>query len=89
MNPVTVRIREFATGVVVDYRTTVEDEYVDNQAFYYEMGNGSCDCNRKLMFGEAQGIEFSDEETPCGESNFEVQVYVNGNLVHNEWRETW
>jgi len=44
------------------------------------MGNGSCDCNRKLMFGQAQGIEFSDEDTPCGNTKYIVRV-TNGNDI--------
>ena len=89
MVKVFVKIREVATGKVVDYSIDIEDKYADNQGFYYGEGNGSCDCNRKLMFGQAQGIEFSDEETPCGSKAFEVQVYVGGDLRWSEWRETW
>jgi hypothetical protein len=85
MVDVLVKIREVATGKEVDYKTEVEEQYADGQSFYYEMGNGRCDCNRKLMFGQAQGIEFSDEETPCGNSRYLVQVVVNGGVCVDEW----
>ena len=84
MGKVIVRIREVATGEQVEVTNEVDDRYIESQGFYYEMGNGSCDCNRKLEFGHAQGINFTDEETPCGESAFEVRVEVNGQVVWNE-----
>jgi hypothetical protein len=77
---ITVRIREVSTGKEVDSLQDVEEKYLDNQNFYYDMGNGSCDCNRKLMFGQAQGIEFSDEDTPCGKTKYIVRV-TNGNDI--------
>jgi hypothetical protein len=81
---VTVRIREVATGKEFDTFQEVEDEYLDGQEFYYGEGNGSCDCNRKLMFGDAQGIQFSDEETPCGSSKYKVRVVVGDQIVLDE-----
>jgi hypothetical protein len=80
MAQITVRIREVSTGKEVDSLQDVEEKYLDNQNFYYDMGNGSCDCNRKLMFGQAQGIEFSDEDTPCGHTKYIVRV-TNGNDI--------
>lgn len=80
MAQITVRIREVSTGKEVDSLQDVEEKYLDNQNFYYDMGNGSCDCNRKLMFGQAQGIEFSDEDTPCGKTKYIVRV-TNGNDI--------
>ncbi len=82
----TIRIREVATGKEVDYHFDVDSKYSDNQRFYYEEGNGCCDCNRKLMFGEAQGIEFTDEETPCGSSRYIVKVTADadGHIVLDE-----
>jgi hypothetical protein len=77
---ITVLIREVSTGKEVDSLQDVEEKYLDNQNFYYDMGNGSCDCNRKLMFGQAQGIEFSDEDTPCGNTKYIVRV-TNGNDI--------
>jgi hypothetical protein len=82
--PVIVRIRENASGVEVDHLGDIEEQYKDNQSFYYELGNGSCDCNRKLMFGYGQGIEFSDEETPCTNNRYSVRVKVNGEVVYDE-----
>lgn len=81
---ITIRIRERATGKELDVQTEVEEKYLDNQNFYYSLGNGSCDCNRKLMFGQAQGIEFSDEETPCGNTRYDVRVTIGGNIVLDE-----
>jgi hypothetical protein len=81
---ITIRIREVSTGKEVDSIQEVENKYLDNQRFYYEDGNGSCDCNRKLMFGYAQGIEFSDEETPCGHSKYLVRVSIGERIVLDE-----
>ena len=84
MKSVVVRIREVSTGEEVDYIQAVEEQYLDNQDFYYGEGNGSCDCNRKLMFGEAKGIKFSDEETPCGSTRYQVRVTADGKIVLDE-----
>lgn len=81
MGRVTIRIREVSTGKEVDCYQEVEQEYLDNQGFYYGDGNGSCDCNRKLMFGQAQGIEFSDEETPCGSTKYKARVTIGNGIV--------
>ncbi len=81
---VTIRIREVSTGKEVDYYQEVEQEYLDSERFYYEDGNGCCDCNRKLMFGYGQGINFSDEETPCGSTKYEVRVTVGDRVVFDE-----
>ncbi len=80
-----VRIREVETGKEVDSLQDVEEEYLDNQRFYYEEGMGSCDCNRKLMFGYAQDINFSDEETPCGGSKYKVRVTVGDDVILDEF----
>ena len=82
--PVVVRIREVATRKEFDYHTSVDEKYADGQRFYYEDGNGSCDCNRKLMFGYAQETSFSDEETPCGQSRYLVRVMVGERVVLDE-----
>ncbi len=84
MEHVTIRIREVSTGKEIDYVQEVEQEYLDNQRFYYEEGNGCCDCNRKLMFGYGQGISFSDEETPCGSIRYKVRVTVGLDVVLDE-----
>jgi hypothetical protein len=85
MIKVLVRIREVETGKEIDSYHDVEEKYRDNQRFYYEEGNGSCDCNRKLMFGYARGIEFSDEETPCTGGRYVVQVIIDGETILNEF----
>lgn len=41
--------------------------------FWWEEGNGSCDCNRELFFlGDREDLE-------CGDDRFEI--------THFEWRE--
>lgn len=82
--PEVVRIREVATGVEVDYITEVDEQFIDNQSFYYSMGNASCDCNRKLMFGYGHGIQFLDEWTPCGQGKYLVRVTIKGEVVYDE-----
>jgi hypothetical protein len=82
----TIRIRETVTGKEVDYHQSVEEKYADTQRFYFEDGNGCCDCNRKLMFGEAQGIKFVDPETPCGMNHYYIKVTedVSGRVILDE-----
>lgn len=85
MTQVIIRIREVETGKEVDSIQEVEEQYLDNQNFYYSMGNGCCDCNRKLMFGYAQGINFSDEETPCGKHKYNVRVIIGNDIILDEF----
>lgn len=82
---IVIRIREVSTGKEIESIQEVDEEYLDNQRFYYEEGNGCCDCNRKLLFGQVQDIEFSDEETPCGYEKFKIQVLVADKIILNEW----
>lgn len=81
---VIAKIREVASGREVDYITDVDARYADSQRFWWEEGNGSCDCNRKLFFGYAQGIEFSDEETPCTQYAYKVRVIVDEEVILDE-----
>lgn len=81
---VVIRIREVSTGEEVDCIEEVEEQYSDIQDFYYGEGNGCCDCNRKLMFGQAKGIKFPVEETPCGSTRYKVRVTVDGKIVLDE-----
>ena len=82
--PVICRIREVTSGREVDYLTDVDAKYSDSQRFWWEEGNGSCDCNRKLFFGYAQGIEFTDEETPCTQSAYKVRVTMGEKVILDE-----
>jgi hypothetical protein len=82
--PVTIHIREVSTGKEVSIVEEVEDRYLDTERFYYEEGNGSCDCNRKLMFGRALGIEFSDPETPCGSGKYQIRVSIGDHVILDE-----
>lgn len=91
MIPYTVTIRETATGKEVKYKdnwTPWEDDPTGEGglSFMYGEGNYSCDCNRKLFFGYAQDIKFSDEETPCGNTRYFVTVVIDdtGLVVYSD-----
>jgi hypothetical protein len=84
MTKVTLTILEVASGEVRLRFHDIEDKYADNQRFYYEDGNGSCDCNRKIEFGLGGGVEFLDEETPCGSVGYKVRVRVGDDVVYDE-----
>lgn len=63
-----IDITEVATGITV----TVEWDG-EGAEFWWEEGNGSCDCNRWLYFQRAHGIE-PDDDVPCSEGRFTVEL---------------
>jgi len=54
------------------HEENVDEKYLEGTEFYWSEGNASCDCNRKLFWGRAGGIEFDDDDTPCGDDAFAV-----------------
>jgi len=76
--PFKIKIRENATGETVETEyihywespeTTEERNYYIR--FWWEEGNGACDCNRGGFFHRARGEE--DKET-CGEVKYSVDI---------------
>lgn len=87
----TIRIREASTGKEVESH----DDWIpwerdptgeEGLHFMFADGNYSCDCNRKLFFGRAEDIEFSDEDTPCGHNQYFVRITLDetGKVVLDE-----
>ena len=72
-----IDITEVATGETV----TVEWEGPEDGAeFWWEDGNGGCDCNRELYFRRAQGIE-TDAEF-CSHGRFTVANLRRAESLH-------
>ena len=63
------------------------DEDTQEVALYiWEEGNFACDCNRQLFWWRANNE--NEDETPCGDSKFSVNIYsTNGKLVYKEFEE--
>uniref|UniRef100_A0A6M3LKE5 Uncharacterized protein n=1 Tax=viral metagenome TaxID=1070528 RepID=A0A6M3LKE5_9ZZZZ len=76
-----VTIRDNKTGEERTYESyCIWDE--DSQCpctFIWEEGNYSCDCNRKIFFGQAMGEEYDDDETPCGDNAYSVKIVSKKN----------
>lgn len=73
-------IVDTATGEVAwhqDSWINEDDSYSPTSEFIWTEGNYSCDCNRKLFFYRAKGLEASDEETPCHDGR------------KNQYKVTW
>lgn len=63
-----VAIRKNETGEVV--MTEHDLEWTDGSEFWWTFGNMGCDCNRRLCFDRAKGIEIDPEAVECGETEY-------------------
>lgn len=52
--------------------------------FWFEDGNGACDCNRGKMFAEAGGEEDPNED--CGDDAYTILKYLfsDGSELHGD-----
>ena len=82
-------IRNNQTGEIRQYKDdAIWDE--DNgcpHLFIWEEGNYSCDCNRKIFWGDSIGHEYEDEETPCGDGDFSINLEnpKTGEIFYREY----
>ncbi len=63
-------IKHNATGVVRQYPT---EESAELNPFWWEEGNGCCDCNRRLFFARVDG-EKEDWGSPCSHDKYSVNL---------------
>ena len=78
MTPVdcyTMEIRCNATGDIRE-RTYKYGPWDYGQEWYWTEGNFGCDCNRKMEFDRAAGIEpfESDDNYPCGTGSYAARL---------------
>lgn len=68
---VTVTLRRTSDGVTRKW-TEARNSLCDPR-YWWEEGNGSCDCNRTIYFARAGGEEEpDDDEYLCGDTAFEL-----------------
>lgn len=69
----TVSITDTTTG---EMREVVMDHtWESNWRFWWNEGNGACDCNRHLAFHGWPDFEDGDEfDIPCGHGRYEVKL---------------
>lgn len=72
-----VVIRRASDGVERTYHIDAEwREGVDeDNLFWWDEGNGACDCNRGNFFNRAGGDAVQEDE-PCGDSRFLVMRFL-------------
>ncbi len=75
-----VLIRKNATGEVRPY---LDEHYAGT--YDWEDGNSSCDCNRRVFFGDKSIPEFEHELNNCSEGKYSVRILVNGKVVYSEF----
>lgn len=64
------------------------DEEGFSSRFVWADGNFACDCNRKLFFERAAGIEPEDDDTPCGDDGYAVTIKDSaGNVLYADDEE--
>lgn len=76
---VLIEIKRVADGVIA---SGVWKNWYWN-TYWWEEGNASCDCNRKLFFTgfHEPDIELEDDQTPCGDDAYVVRI------SHNDTKE--
>ena len=76
-----VEIRRNSDGVIA---TDVWPDWNYN-TFWFEEGNGACDCNRELFFSRASK-EKEPDELECGDDRFSVRLSDSdtGEILYDE-----
>ena len=54
-------------------------------SFWWEEGNGSCDCNRELLFERAKGKERKNPECSEGRYSVNLENPASGTLYYKEF----
>ena len=89
MSGYTAEITDTQTGETRERTYTDLGEWDDGAEYWWSDGNFGCDCNRRLEFGRAGGIEFDD--WPCNEygtpNRYIVRIKVKGAVVYDEGKE--
>lgn len=84
-----VTITRVADGVSVLDEYDVTEEYRDTQKFWWQDGNGSCDCNRRLYFYRVLygDDDYLDIPEVCSHGQYIVSLTVAGAVVYEENQE--
>lgn len=80
MKHITAPIRNNETGETRLYEYDIEDQHAEGQVFWWEEGNGSCDCNRMIFFCQIKGED--DDERECGDTLFHVEYITIDGVRH-------
>lgn len=79
-----IRITCVATGEAFRYTEQIDDD--EGLNWQWSDGNYGCDCNRRLFFHRAKGID-EPAEHRCGEGAFYVQITEAGNVIFDDGPE--
>ena len=82
--PVIAKITNRETGETREYKTELltTDDY--DGTWQWDEGNYGCDCNRRLFFERANGVELDLCSTPCGEEFFSVELVKDGVVIYSD-----
>lgn len=80
-----VHIRKNDTGEIRVYDSDLFLEDGFPSVYIWEEGNYSCDCNRRLIFARVNDDDDEDWESGCGETEYSVNVFVDGKLIYFEF----
>lgn len=71
-------ITDTASGITRLYRNEMTWDTGTDDAFWWEQGNMSCDCNRGMLFMDCIPVtrELKDYEFPCGKLRFKVKRLI-------------
>jgi hypothetical protein len=79
-----LEIRRNADGVV----TSQVWKNWNFNAYWWQEGNASCDCNREDFFLDAQGVDTDDRESQCGKGRYSVRCTDadSGQVLYDEFK---
>lgn len=72
-----VEIKNNLTGEIIEYPTEellYDDDDEFPSTFDWEENNNSCDCNRRILFERAKGIENNWLNYECSEGKYSVNL---------------
>lgn len=80
--PVIVVSQDTQTGEIIAYDGFIWD-YFDGtlDPYFWQWGNFSCDCNRRLFHERAKGNDMRLKDTDCGEGRYKIDLYREDNLT--------
>lgn len=80
-----IELRNTETGEIRDISAQTEFHGV----FIWEDGNYACDCNRKLFFERAIGVEPQDDAVICGHDKFAARITEDDGSIRYIDGENW
>ena len=86
MKGYTILIKKNNTQEVAEHVDLYDWPSEEDLIFWWDEGNGACDCNRERYFNLEKRID--DKEVECGDKNFSIRILKNEKVLLNQFEDS-